>query len=722
MFQTNPPTPKAMSDDELNAKIAEVQLQPDGLVLAMALIEEQSKLRQEDALALSRWQLEQQMEIASEPVSNPELTDPASIASQAPEAARPTPTPSSVSEPEIDIFAAVTKAPAASEPSASERDGEMEPVAQSVTDAPNHNDDPNAPAENIDDIVAALNASYVAVATETQEQVQITSQNDQEVQIVVTESVSVSVEELPAPVAAQLEENPATAKEQLEKALASEEPGSMELESSQDFEQLSATSKPSALVWAWLAVASTPATLLLSAFIRESGASLAQGIVLLASILLVTALLSAVGSMASAKASSSLTVVSRAGFGVWGNLAPASLMFLTKLVWVAVLLYLTARIISPLIFNQPWFASFASSLAIPAELTALLVSLVPILLLSSVVAGFGGVIMLRSQQVAAVFSIIGLGAFGYFVATSYSLQDLSRGEAMGASELTDLGILAMAFFAFTVFSLSGDFARKLPEQTPSSKVFFLSFVSTFFIPLIVGALGLMWLFMAGDTIASFTTDSLSVVAASAPMWVFVIFVVSLGLSLLQLISSSLYSLSGNLIGLVKIPSWASQLTVVVAVLATVLIPSYLVAVSVLQESMAELLLIAAVVASAWMGIVIADALARSRGYHEVSLTREYGFYGKANTVNLIGFVLAIVLGLGYLEGGRQLTPWAGYLGDLTPEIYPLAGSNIGVAMAFGLAALIPIVFGIPRIKKQERNLAELDQRRQELKEFLDGTL
>jgi hypothetical protein len=51
----------------------------------------------------------------------------------------------------------------------------------------------------------------------------------------------------------------------------------------------------------------------------------------------------------------------------------------------------------------------------------------------------------------------------------------------------------------------------------------------------------------------------------------------------------------------------------------------------------------------------------------------------------------------------------------------LAGSNIGIAMAFGLAALLPVALGIPRIRKQERNLAELDQRRQELKEFLDAT-
>jgi hypothetical protein len=91
-----------------------------------------------------------------------------------------------------------------------------------------------------------------------------------------------------------------------------------------------------------------------------------------------------------------------------------------------------------------------------------------------------------------------------------------------------------------------------------------------------------------------------------------------------------------------------------------------------------------------------------------------------NVSNSIGFVLAIALGYGYLDGGPQLSVWTGYLGNLTPEIFELAGSNIGIAMAFGLAVLFPVILGIPRIRKQEHNLSELDQRREELKEFLDA--
>jgi purine-cytosine permease-like protein len=476
-----------------------------------------------------------------------------------------------------------------------------------------------------------------------------------------------------------------------------------------------------ALSWSWLALAATPLALVVAALVKDAGASLAQSVILLSTVLFTTSLLAAVGSMAAARASSSLTVVSRAAFGVWGNSLPATLMWVVKLFWAAAFVYFASRVISPLIFNQPWFAGVAEQLVFPAEFTASLFVLVPFVLAATILAAVGGQVVLRLQQVTAVVTVIGLGTFVYFVANSYSLQDLAQGEAITAPSLIDLGLFTLALFGFAVLSFAGDFARKLPADTPGAKVFFLSFVSTLFLPLLTGVLGLLWLFMAGDTLgSSFTNEVLATVAASAPVWVFVIFVVAVGLSILYVVTASMYSLSGNLIGIAKIPGWAAALIGAVLVLSAVLAPSLLVAVSTLHESVLELVLLAAVVAAAWAGIFVSDALVRTRGYHEVSLTREYGFYGRFNLANTFGFLLAVGLGFGYLSGGPQVSSWTGYLGDITPEIFEIAGSNIGIAMAFGLAALFPVIFGIPRIKKQERNLAELDQRRQELKEFLDA--
>lgn len=719
MFQPNPPTPKAMPDAELNAKIAELQLQPDGLVAAMAFIEQQSRLRQEDALEYSKWELASQMHAATSPaVQAPELVDPAfpapevsnRLEPEAPQVFEPTPdsAPSAAEEkvpesPTIDIFAKSSAEPVA-------------PIIEVATPpliAPPVIGQPVVPVEasaapvveNLDDIVAALNASYAVVATEPEIKEPVAEVRQETSAPVVTEQTPQPIE---SPVFGSSPEIEPAEQSWLEETEKTEG-------------ELRATGTATAFSFSWLAVAGTPLALVLAALLKEAGASLAQSFVLLAAVLVLTSMLASVGSMSSARASSSLTVVSRAAFGVWGNSLPAALMLIVKLLWSATLIYFATRIITPLIFNQPWFANVAGSLAFPEEFTAALFVIGPIIIVSAIAAGIGGVVMLRLQQLTAIISVVAIGVFVYFVASTYSLQDLEPGELMDQTSLIDLALLLVAIFGFALVSISGDFARKLPRGTPGAKVFFLTFVSTFFLPLIAGVLGLMWLFMAGDTLgSSFLTEVLATVAGSAPIWVFVVFVVALGISTVQLISASLYSLSGSMIGLIKIPGWISQVLLVVAVLAAVLIPSYLVGVSVLQESIIELLLLAGVVAASWIGVLVSDALARTRGYHEVSLTREYGFYGRVNPANSIGFVLAVALGFGYLNGGPQLSVWTGYLGNLTPEIFELAGSNIGIAMAFGLAVLFPVIFGIPKIKKQEQNLSELDQRREELKEFLDA--
>jgi hypothetical protein len=155
---------------------------------------------------------------------------------------------------------------------------------------------------------------------------------------------------------------------------------------------------------------------------------------------------------------------------------------------------------------------------------------------------------------------------------------------------------------------------------------------------------------------------------------------------LQLLANSIYSLAGALASVAaKIPGAISVLLLAIVLLAGTLGSSRLLATSSVLAILIELLILVSVVAASYTGIVIADALIRRRDYHEVSLTRDYGFYGRFNFANLIGFILATALGFGYLNGTGALSFWAGYLGDFTPAIFDFAGSNIGIAMSVGLA-------------------------------------
>jgi len=677
MESPTPPTPRSMSDDELNAEVMRLQSQPDGLMAAMALIEAQNLLRQQDSFAYSQWQLQAQMQAASAPpiVSEPEPQAPAQVVPE-----------TITAEPIITPAEAVAIVPPAVNP----------PVVSPLAPAPSET--------AVDDIVAALNRNYEnaetdqSVATELAEPVPVVQNNP------------VGFVE-PEPIASL----PTVAIE------TSSEPELEEDQEAIEVAEVSRTKTSAALSWSWISVASSPLVLVLAAFLKESGASLAQALVVIAGLIVTTAVLAGIGSVAAKRGSSSIGVVSRAAFGVWGNVFPATVMLLVKIVWSIALLVFGARILSPLISSQPWFAVISAQFVFPAEFTALMLTAIPMVLISSLVAGFGGIAMLRAQQVAGAFSLIGILGIGYFVFSANSILDLQQGQLLGAPALIDLAIFSFILFGFTVFSQSGDFARKLPVETPGAKVFFLSFVSTLFIPLLVGVMGVLWIFMAEESFGLLLTDQLiPTIAAAAPIWVFIGFVVAVGLSVLQLLANSIYSLAGALASVAaKIPGAISVLLLAIVLLAGTLGSSMLLATSSVLALLIELLILVSVVAASYTGIVVADALIRSRDYHEVSLTRDYGFYGRFNFANLIGFILASALGFGYLNGTGTLTFWAGYLGDFTPAIFDVAGSNIGIAMAFGLAILFPVLFGIPRIKNQETKLAELDERREELKEYLD---
>ena len=677
MESPTPPTPRSMSDDELNAEVMRLQSQPDGLMAAMALIEAQNLLRQQDSFAYSQWQLQAQMQAASAPpiVSEPEPQTPAQVF---PEAITP--------EPAIVPAPAVAIVPPVVNPT------EVSSLAPAVSETA------------VDDIVAALNRNYENAET------------DQSVATELAEPVPV-VQNDPV---GFVEPEPIASLPTVEVEISSE-PELAEDEQAIEVTEVSRTKTSAALSWSWISVASSPLVLVLAAFLKESGASLAQALVVIAGLIVTTAVFAGIGSVAAKRGSSPIAVVSRAAFGVWGNVFPAIVMLLVKIVWSIALLIFGARILSPLISSQPWFAVISAQFVFPAEFTALMLTAIPMVLISSLVAGFGGIAMLRAQQVAGAFSLIGILGIGYFVFSANSILDLQQGQLLGAPALIDLAIFCFVLFGFTVFSQSGDFARKLPVETPGAKVFFLSFVSTLFIPLMVGVMGVLWIFMAEDSFGLLLTDQLiPTIAAAAPIWVFIGFVVAVGLSVLQLLANSIYSLAGALASVAaKIPGAISVLLLAIVLLAGTLGSSMLLATSSVLAILIELLILVSVVAASYTGIVIADALIRRRDYHEVSLTRDYGFYGRFNFANLIGFILATALGFGYLNGTGALSFWAGYLGDFTPSIFDFAGSNIGIAMAFGLAILFPVLFGIPRIKNQETKLAELDERREELKEYLD---
>lgn len=133
----------------------------------------------------------------------------------------------------------------------------------------------------------------------------------------------------------------------------------------------------------------------------------------------------------------------------------------------------------------------------------------------------------------------------------------------------------------------------------------------------------------------------------------------------------------------------------------------------LPSAAMSLLPVAGVPVVAWLGIYGIDSVLRRDDYHEVSLLRDYGFYGKVRVANLVGWVVAVVVGLGFVESSVPGFQWLGYLA----KPLGLAGSShsagAGVWIAFAIGLISPL-FTIGKIRDQEAEGRALLERHKEL--------
>lgn len=120
----------------------------------------------------------------------------------------------------------------------------------------------------------------------------------------------------------------------------------------------------------------------------------------------------------------------------------------------------------------------------------------------------------------------------------------------------------------------------------------------------------------------------------------------------------------------------------------------------------------------WLTIFGVDSVLRTTQYHEVSLLRSYGFYGRFNLANLIGWLLATALGWGFLTIELPEFAWLGYFANLLDIAPTSLSANLGIWIAMGFSILVPIVFTIPRIREQEAEVKALEARRTELLDVL----
>ncbi|CAN5155386.1 hypothetical protein BH09ACT1_BH09ACT1_16270 [soil metagenome] len=454
--------------------------------------------------------------------------------------------------------------------------------------------------------------------------------------------------------------------------------------------------KGARLFWLWFAANSSVVSLAVGGVVFSLGVSLRQAIVAAFVGVAISFLPLGLGTLASKWSGQPTMVVSRATFGLLGNIAPAVLAIITRVFWGAVLLWMLGASTSRLLV-------IGGAMDESRELLATLIVIVVGLAIAFAVAFFGYALFARVQLVISILAailVIGL------IAATWQSIDISAAltVADGPWILVVTGtVLVFSFVGLAWANSSGDLARyQRPGGSGGAAMLWASFGSTLPAFILIGYGSL--LAASSPTIATGLTDSpIDAIATLVPTWYPIPLLIVAGLSLLSGLIVTIYS-GGFAVLAVGLRVQRPASTGIVAALVLVVAVVIASAVDGILPTFRDLATTLAVPVAAWTGIFAADMIIRRRRFDTRSLLLPGGIYPNVNWISLGGFIVASVVGLGLSSATVGWLGWEGFLFRLIgiPLSGDLASTDLGVLVALVLGLLTPFALGIRTVREQER--------------------
>jgi purine-cytosine permease-like protein len=459
------------------------------------------------------------------------------------------------------------------------------------------------------------------------------------------------------------------------------------------------------LFWLWFAANASVVSVALGGVMLGAGMSLRQAIVATVVGIALSFIPLGFGTLAGRWNAQPTIVVSRAAFGVTGNIVPAVLAALVRVFWGGVLLWLLGDALGRVLVDahadlglgvDGWSYIGVAVGAVLAGLVAMV--------------GYG--LLARVQLVLSI-------AAGVVIVLA-AVVTLPRVRLDAALQLQDGPWILVVGGAVLVFSFVGlvwaqagaDLARyQRGGGSGASSMLWATFGATIppFLLIVWGAL-----LAASDPSlgAALQQNPLLALASLLPSWFPAPVLVAAAVGLLSGSVLSLYS--GGFAIQAVIPVLSRIPAVLVAAILALAAAGALVLLGVDSRAIVkDLAVTLAVPVAAWAGVFAAEMMIRNRRFHTPSLLMRGGVYPTVRWVNLVGLVVISAVGYGFVVSGQHWLAWQGWgwrlLGVRAGDA--LAFSDLGVLGALVLGILLPIATAIPTIRRQESTEAGTDPAR-----------
>lgn len=436
------------------------------------------------------------------------------------------------------------------------------------------------------------------------------------------------------------------------------------------------------LFWPWFGANVSVLSISYGAFFLGFGINFWQASIAAVLGTLLSFLLVGFSSLAGKRSSVPTMILSRAAFGIKGNLLPGLLSYLLFVGWETVLVAI-ATLATGTIFDRLGTLGHNPSLALGFAVSV-----------SITIAG--GVLGYKAiMQLQRWISLITMVATALFMVLT--LKDINWDVVTSAKAGSIANLIGAIIFGMTGLGLgwvnsAADYSRYLPRNVKSRGVVGWTVFGASIAPIIMVIYGAALAGSSKKLSDAVANDPIGALTNILPTWFLFIFAIIailglIGGSILDLYSSGLTLIANG----VKIKRhYAAGIDALIMIIGSVYIVWF--SKNFLLPFQGFLITVGVPIA-AWSAIFVADVIAR-KTVDEAALFEKNGKYGVANWKMIALLVIATIVGFGYVTNSfASWLNWQGYfMSSIGGKSGQWAYSNIGVLFAlligfFGRLAL-----------------------------------
>ena len=450
--------------------------------------------------------------------------------------------------------------------------------------------------------------------------------------------------------------------------------------------------KASDLFWPWAGANVSLLALSYGAFFLGFGISFWQATIAAVIGTMGSFALVGVSSLAGKRSSAPTMTLSRAAFGVKGNLLPGLLSYFVFVGWETVLVSL-ATLATGTVLER------ATSLDRN-------IALVFGFLIAASLTIFGGVlghpVIMKLQRWITGITVVATAT--YIVLT---LDEVNWDSVFAIKTGSTAGLIGAIIFAITGIGLgwvnsAADYSRYLPRSVSSKSVFGWTVLGASIVPIVLVIYGSALSGSSKELSDAIAMDPIGALTQLLPTWFLIPFAL---VAILGLVGGAILDLYSSGLTLISIGVNVKR-PVAAAIDGTIMLFGTIYIVWFATDFFAPyqgFLITLGVPVAVWSSIFVADVVLRKRDYVEAELFSETGRYGRVNPVAIALVAIGSIIGWGFVTNTfASWLSWQGYfMGAIGGKEGQWAYANVGVIFALLIGFFGYLLLGRARIKLQE---------------------